>query len=588
LARTGITQGKVSKRFASLCDAAIGWLLVHITLDHPEGLIQSSAWETYYMTTPSAARDVGSLLYSSANRRAPLIILMDPFLADKNMLVDGILKSLRHLDSIPCSVMLIGYLANYLHVLDPASTGRHPADLDKRILTRAFWFFTAPRSDTEMERLLHASCTCSALTTRDPKHIMAQHVLEEEVRSGRYRWPFQLVFLRIFTHIDAAAEHPNRGRGYAPHHIRIGYMDVWPQTLGQILPHGPENTIRGLVNWLKVDIGHRNREAIVRMINHVSAYTSQKTLPHIITSRIFMSCGVVPLLAFGANPPQSDLEFAENAIFSTSSALWEIAIHRCNTTHRRVLLESHAVEILRLSDQGIQRLSRMQKQIRRHENVDGGRYRVIIWSLNRIAGALVQDLFWWTKGKVAYKALAIDPLPHLHSFWARTLNAIEYSSEGQCCGLPDCMQTFLDTDPFRLCSGCRRVTYCSRRCQIRAWTHPAVPHREVCGTIHHVCKESGIPRIRMKVVKDMPKPKVFDEALGQSITEHFEAATRYRMTKFSSTYRSGLTSCNPAHALTQSCIARKASGSETCCNVLRSNREAASLQIDSMYTTFSL
>jgi hypothetical protein len=417
-----------------------------------------------------------------------------------------------------------------------------------------------------MERLLHASCTCPALVKRDPKHIWAQYVVEQEVRRGPCTLPFLLVFNRIITDISDAAERP-LGGGYSPHLHPIGYLDVWPQTLSQILPHGPEDTVRGLVNWLKTDIGVYNRDVLVRMVDRVYAYTSQKTLPHMIVSKTFIARGVVPLLAFGANPPQSnqDLELAEQALDSCNSALWAIAIHRCNPTHRRVLLESCVVEILRLCDQAIRRLSHVEKQIRGHGEIHEGKIHLLGFSLNRLAGILAQDLYWWTAGKIAYKASAIDPLPHLHSFWARTLNALEYSSEGQCCGLPDCMQTFLDTNSFRLCSGCRRVTYCSRRCQIRAWTHPAVPHREVCGKIHYICTESGIPRIRMKVLKDR-KPEVFNEVLGQAIAEHFEAATRYRMTNFSGTNHSGLTSCDPADALVQSCIGQKASGSATCCN----------------------
>jgi hypothetical protein len=222
------------------------------------------------------------------------------------------------------------------------------------------------------------------------------------------------------------------------------------------------------------------------------------------------------------------------------------------------------VEILSLSDQAIQRLSHDQIELKGRDQTLEDRIQILVWSLESFAGILVQELFWWTNGKIAYKATAIHPRAHFHSFWAWTLGALEYSSEGQCCGLPDCIQTFLDTDSFRLCSGCRRVTYCSRRCQMKAWRHPAVPHREVCGKIHQVCTESGIPRIRMKVLKDR-KPEVFNEVLGQAITEHFEAATRYRTTKFSSTYSCCLTSCDPADTLIQSYTDRKASGSETCC-----------------------
>jgi hypothetical protein len=488
------------------------------------------------------------------------ILLMKPSNANERLIIDSIIASLRNVNSISCGAQILGLLSSYRAILDPTGTTL-PTDLDKGIFTRALWFFSAPRSDDEIERLLRTPCTCPPVKKYDPSHV----TVDEQIRRWKWKSPVQMVLNRFLMHLSAAMqERPLRARKFLPHISRIGHLGVWPDTLEQILPHGPEDTIRGLAHWFKADIGDINRAILLQVIDRLYAYTSPKTIPHMVTTSALISHGVVPLLVLGGDATRSTSVMAERALDVCTSFFWSATIHRCDPTHRRILLQSHAVEILSLYDQAIQRLSHDQIELKGRDQTLEDRIQILVRSLKSFAGILVQELFWWTNGKVAYKALAIDTLPHLHSFWQRTLNAIEYSSEGQCCGLPDCMQTFLDTDSFRLCSGCRRVTYCSRRCQIRAWTHPAVPHREVCGKIHQVCTESGIPRIRMKVLKDR-KPEVFNEVLGQAITEHFEAATRYRTTKFSSTYSCCLTSCDPADTLIQSYTDRKASGSETCC-----------------------
>jgi hypothetical protein len=49
----------------------------------------------------------------------------------------------------------------------------------------------------------------------------------------------------------------------------------------------------------------------------------------------------------------------------------------------------------------------------------------------------------------------------------------------QRCTAPNCLTTLADRR-LKLCLGCRRVKYCSRRCQKKAWSHSDVGHRSVC------------------------------------------------------------------------------------------------------------
>jgi hypothetical protein len=82
------------------------------------------------------------------------------------------------------------------------------------------------------------------------------------------------------------------------------------------------------------------------------------------------------------------------------------------------------------------------------------------------------------------------------------------------CSGPSCMNTqFTPGVHFRLCGGCRSSGYCTRRCQIRAWSHPQAPHRELCdmfSTYHQVRKRENVqgrdnlPKIFLR----FPTPKL--------------------------------------------------------------------------------
>jgi hypothetical protein len=235
---------------------------------------------------------------------------MKPSKANERLIINSIIASLRNVNSISCGAEILGLLSSYLAILDPTGTTL-PTDLDKGIFTRALWFFSAPRSDDEIERLLRTPCTCPPVKKYDPSHV----TVDEQIRRWKWKSPVQMVLNRFLMHLSAAMqERPLRTRKSLPHISRIGYLGVWPDTLEQILPHGPEDTIRGLVRWFKADIGDLNRTILLQVIDRLYAYTSPKTIPHMVTTSALISHGVVPLLVLGGDATRSTAEMAERAL----------------------------------------------------------------------------------------------------------------------------------------------------------------------------------------------------------------------------------------------------------------------------------
>lgn len=62
------------------------------------------------------------------------------------------------------------------------------------------------------------------------------------------------------------------------------------------------------------------------------------------------------------------------------------------------------------------------------------------------------------------------------------------------CWAPGCRATCVVAQrPFAACTGCSRVTYCSKECQVRAWRHPDVPHQAICRTIKYIVDTTHLP-----------------------------------------------------------------------------------------------
>jgi hypothetical protein len=110
------------------------------------------------------------------------------------------------------------------------------------------------------------------------------------------------------------------------------------------------------------------------------------------------------------------------------------------------------------------------------------------------------------------------------------------------CASPECTKALVGSDhQFQLCGGCRRIVYCSRRCQKHAWNYARVPHRRICGPLRRMCTANDLKRTLFcseveQRVKEVPE--AFDARQAALITNHLHLQTRYEMSTLC-TCRSG-------------------------------------------------
>lgn len=78
------------------------------------------------------------------------------------------------------------------------------------------------------------------------------------------------------------------------------------------------------------------------------------------------------------------------------------------------------------------------------------------------------------------------------------------------CWGPGCAETFVSAQrKFSACSGCKRVTYCSKTCQTAAWKDEALPHKAVCRKLRDVSEATALPA----------KPRAEDKLVFQATCE---------------------------------------------------------------------
>jgi hypothetical protein len=78
------------------------------------------------------------------------------------------------------------------------------------------------------------------------------------------------------------------------------------------------------------------------------------------------------------------------------------------------------------------------------------------------------------------------------SAWNRLLKIMIFLQDCKRCCSSRCVKT-LRNDTLWKCSGCKRVQYCSRKCQKQAWVEAAHPHRTICHALSIICQRLSIP-----------------------------------------------------------------------------------------------
>jgi hypothetical protein len=386
-----------------------------------------------------------------------------------------------------------------------------------------------PRTPLELAKLCRASlCTCSAKDQALYAHSTGQAIFTD---SG-HKWPILCLgeVLMYSISISIMKNPPVQ----AARVDKVAKRTLWPTDTKQILPYGPEDTIRGLLCWLDQDIGDKaSWGALFEYLRVVLIWTYPLTFPYVLTSHTLIHSGVIPTLnrerghiaAMQGKLKIDDLSRSLLALQACAHLLRQI-VRWANKAQRQELVGSHAQLLLDTIIRFWIGFDEMYSYVRADElkhTADG---------LDVFASCLMQD----------FPALRTIELPHGRPHhhlkfgdtpWETLLLGLYRLHNDNKCASPDCARTIASSEPrFWLCGGCRRVVYCSRRCQKQAWKHPSAPHRLICGPLRSICTVNHLARnlVLSKIESRFyTEPNSFNPHEAAMIDDHLGIKTRYEM-----------------------------------------------------------
>jgi hypothetical protein len=439
---------------------------------------------------------------------------------------------------LPCLFILLGYLGLEA---DPTSPRVPHTDVVfvgavTAFLTVALRWISAPRTVAEMNYLCHLQCQCpNDLASADEFHARGERLL---LQSGRIN-PFPLFHFLLSNIVHSWISYHSKDNFSSRDHISLltHKRTVWPTRLEHILPHGPEDTLRSLIWWLKSNLGSTNGGTIMQLLLTIIAPTHPITLPFIVASPTFVTHGIIQTLNtlcdwFSGDRtaiPQCYNEDVVVKLLSTCILLARAVLTEwSDEAQRRSLTGKHAAQLLLAYD----RAFNTSDLIRSFNEATAER----MWGdLVSLSGSLLYDFRDLAHSAPATRTKYLDRVfkglgkPDM---WMRMIRALNHASRSDRCSAPTCMKTMADVGRLRLCSGCRRVAYCGRACQKDDWSYGAegwLPHREWCEWLRDVCTQYELPRRNVGARLMTPPATECAPEVGSWVADYFLCNGEYKI-----------------------------------------------------------
>jgi hypothetical protein len=404
------------------------------------------------------------------------------------------------------------------------------------LLTTSMYWITAPRSAEDRESLANLPCLCTPAVKADVLHQQGLDFFSSS--TAGHTTPFASLFQHLGNSISAKC-HRNIYGSMAPGRdywqIVNRRRSWWPTCFDQLLPHGPEDTTRGLIAWLSDNVSPFIVPVIIQILSPLILFTYPLTTPYILTSSTLITDGILPILDSACDymhnnyPLYTSAAYDENTELTLAVVLGfmtNIVRRFSNEVQRRVWLQENATRLLDTYDRAL--IAHDQPHAR------GKPAREYI---NSLACLLLQDFPGLAQRTAIEQGRRLQMLHSRVSertAWEKMVSVLAGAAKSYRCASPGCMLTTADLDPgaFRLCGGCRRVSYCSRECQKADWKcdiSGVLPHREICNMIQSMCQEHGISR-RLPVDQwHNNVPVGFEVEVGYKITDYFLSHTQHEL-----------------------------------------------------------
>jgi hypothetical protein len=439
---------------------------------------------------------------------------------------------------LPCLFILLGHLGLAADPTYPRVPHKGVVFVDAMtaFLTVALQWISAPRTVAELNHLCYLSCQCpNDSASADEFHARGERLLLQSGRIG----PFPLFHFFLSDNVSSWIYYHSKHRFTSRDHISLltHKRRLWPTRLEHILPYGPEDTLRGLIWWLKSDLGRSNGGGTMQLLLAIIALTHSITLPYIVASPTFVTYGILQTLNslcdwFSGDrtviPPCYNKDVVAE-LLSTCILLARAVLNDwSDEAQRRSLTGKHAAQLLLAYDRAIN----TSDMIRSFNEATAERIR---GHLVNLCGTLLYDFRNLAHSTAATRTKHFD---HIYKglgkpdTWIRMIRALNHASRSDRCSAPACMKTRADVGRLRLCGGCRRVAYCGRACQKDDWSYAAegwLPHREYCEWLRDVCAQYELPRRNVGARLMTPPATECAPGVGSWVADYFLCNGQYKI-----------------------------------------------------------
>jgi hypothetical protein len=436
-----------------------------------------------------------------------------------------------------CVLNILGAFTTLVE--DPTAVlanGNGYAQRKDRVLTLCSRWLSLRRTSTEIKNILSSTCQCSVLQTAQELHRLGSRAT-----SGAAGTPGQLLVYVCTLGLCELHVRMDDFTTFKLHKLHL--RQQWPYDTSQITPHRAEATVSGYLDWLASD----DLSSLVRVIQSLTAvaqYGWPLIVPVMIKKRLFLD-QFIKYSFHGLNAAEEYMNGDQDGLKQAQPmrisnllvpflVLMRIICAECSDpVAAAYYLRPQHLNVVASCDRMLSTVTMVHQRVQTKQS-QNCRDRALydIHAILEVICYSFPDCAKRTTGLSVHKIMMEFSKPLENSrliLWRTLVDILQYQYTRQMCAAPDCDRTTEDTGrPFRYCTGCLWVPYCSRRCQRNAWRRDdGVQHRDVCPLIRRVRSQIRIPHVSQLryAMKDVPALSQKNTLMIENIIAHFTALT---------------------------------------------------------------
>jgi hypothetical protein len=411
----------------------------------------------------------------------------------------------------------------------------------------AIQWLSMARTVDETRVILASRCQCADEDASRPAHVDGVQLSSQ--------LPFEQPILNIIAfflnRLHFIKRFPSKRR------FNLDAREDWPIIIEQILPHGTDVTMRGLLTWIAAGIDQLLFPRIFVVSIKIFGICAPCVLPSVITFDTILPTLILCLHSaskvFMEDPVGAPWDTATSnayTLLASSARFVHAILEPANDTQIRLFIGAPNIrQFLIAVENGACSIASIKLKLLRQPS--GSKTLVVpdnpsldkLHALFDAIGGAVYDaspdsieLFEthsmatrWFQASKTYRSRTNDP----HGVvWLRFLQIHMTSLEHQQrCQRPGCPTISCSRKKVyrkvSCCGGCRLVVYCSRQCQKLAWGYSTAPHREVCSYLRLIGSKYTIsPGLFVAKAHAQSSQSELSADAMQHVVDHFDALAK--------------------------------------------------------------